>query len=1500
MQRQTSLIVKILTFFVQFSFIAAQFQVSQCLDITPTLSSTFYSTQTTVNIVLQFSKDISVTRNFGETKDIFSDFASELLLLNYLNQKVEISSYNIPSEAAVYLSSGSTTIHKPTTLQRFSRNKVLFGFSSLPLAPEFSLVVSNSFKVGSYENEFTSRWTVSRTNVITTKKSTTADFCIPTPYNNTGISPSTLSKNSTVKNEIIYEEASEKITFKTNFNEFYTENFTFEDEFYELVKPLRVTPALKEDSFVSDVKFTQYTAPVFEIAQAHRDSVTNLPFERIVSESFVQSLLDGFLGSSTSFFIRDTSFKFKEYYTFPLGSIWRVLNAKDLVINIPWWFDYMGEMTFSNGEKIRIVSEHVNGRSYRLWKIVYLSMQNGKTCPTGSLRNSECPTCSKVYHAWMSDNSKIFEVMNISSTVHTQSSAFNIEVSNQKYSVTSSMNSIHSMNGKLSISVLDSDVEQTINLLKNDQIIIPARSNINENVPISNFVFVNRKFFSEEKINSIGTGPKVWNNAIQQEFCSLPQGTGLKNQLSYFLQNWDQQNIGRFSGYYNRFLLNDVQFAKNPNCLGDECVDHQLKIQFSKLQTSSVSMNVTVDRTFIGFKEPKIQIGELKMKVNSIRQFENHAQIFANITNSGELSGDFTIFLNCTNNIIFSGDPIQKMLKSNESTSIEYSISTTSKIDSNETCSIIVSIQKKKLWSSNLKNINKEMKIQIYDGYLMELPEFCFGKNSSDSTVCSSHGNCIDENNCTCSNGYTGNECQYPFCFGMNSTDPDVCSKRGICNQPDSCNCSFGYVGSSCEYISCFGKNSSSNSVCSSHGTCISPNKCSCTSGYTGNDCETPICFSKNGSDPNVCSGNGICSSPNKCSCDIDFTGNDCQLPICFGKNSTDPDVCSRNGNCLSPNSCSCKPGFTGQSCELNICFGTNSNEKTVCSSHGNCISPNTCKCSAGYTGKTCQLAICFGLNSIDSNVCSGNGECSSPDKCDCKPSYSGNQCQFTECFNKNSSNSMVCSGNGNCLSLNNCSCSEGYFGSECSNTTCQGILSSNSSVCSGKGVCQKLDQCLCDNGFNGTNCEICDNVQELSLLIPFDVSRNKIDSLVVKTANTQARNIDISIATQCTGISLINSTKICSNITTGNECILESNFKLLNQISSQFLDSNCTTNSTYTKKVFDSCFEDGSKFVRTETNINLCQLVDAEYLANFKENISTNVVSQKSTENLKLLIKSVFVSNKTAIFNFQLSNTKQIAHFHPILNCSTDKVSKPKIGSFIHKTGNYSIQLELETLLEEYECSLSFFVEPSACWKNEEDQYFIKFAVPKIKTGSIVGFEAEWMLVATPFGIIFLLVLCFIILVPLLIILLFRGKKGMRMFKTISSRNLKTNFSFLNAPCEWCENFPAKYLLQLKKGNEIKLAKICGGPNCFYKHMRIGVEDIEKIKSLETQKEISVDDFMVKKMKFHEDVLLTKSKQFEIPKESVKQDQTPPVQSMKMSTEFYIDPKFSIDEYQV
>ena len=118
----------------------------------------------------------------------------------------------------------------------------------------------------------------------------------------------------------------------------------------------------------------------------------------------------------------------------------------------------------------------------------------------------------------------------------------------------------------------------------------------------------------------------------------------------------------------------------------------------------------------------------------------------------------------------------------------------------------------------------------------------CFGKNSSDSLVCTGHGSCTLPDECICQNGWTNRECQEPICFGHNAGATNV-------------------------------------SICSGHGSCTDFNTCSCDSGYTGIDCSIPVCYLVIGSNSSVCSGHGICADKDTCNCDVGWTGSDCSEP---------------------------------------------------------------------------------------------------------------------------------------------------------------------------------------------------------------------------------------------------------------------------------------------------------------------------------------------------------------------------------------------------------------------------------------------------------------------------------------------------------------------------------------------------------------------------------------------------------------------------------------------
>eukprot|EP01080_Neovahlkampfia_damariscottae_P010521 gene10521-3043_t len=364
----------------------------------------------------------------------------------------------------------------------------------------------------------------------------------------------------------------------------------------------------------------------------------------------------------------------------------------------------------------------------------------------------------------------------------------------------------------------------------------------------------------------------------------------------------------------------------------------------------------------------------------------------------------------------------------------------------------------------------------------------CFGKNVSDTSICSERGVCVKTDVCQCGMGYFGNECQFTSCFGKNSTNSTVCSNKGSCESFDKCECNSGNTGNECQFTECFGIGSNNSIVCSSHGTCNSLNNCTCLVGFTGNECQFTQCFGINSTNSNVCSGNGSCINFNTCNCTKGFVGSICEYSVCFGKNASDFAVCSGNGNCTNPNICSCNTGYSGNRCEVQptispitslnpsfMCSGLFPTDPNVCNGRGDCVSNDQCICNSGFNGNQCEFVksiSCFNIQNNNSNVCSSNGICSSNNNCSCFEGYYGEQCENFDCFFELKNAPQLCSGNGNCIKPNNCSCLSGYYGLECEITNCYGLNSTDTTVCSSNGVCVGVNKCMCKEGFTGNQCQ--------------------------------------------------------------------------------------------------------------------------------------------------------------------------------------------------------------------------------------------------------------------------------------------------------------------------------------------------------------------------------------------------------------------------------------------
>jgi len=77
--------------------------------------------------------------------------------------------------------------------------------------------------------------------------------------------------------------------------------------------------------------------------------------------------------------------------------------------------------------------------------------------------------------------------------------------------------------------------------------------------------------------------------------------------------------------------------------------------------------------------------------------------------------------------------------------------------------------------------------------------------NSPYDVAISLHGNVYisDSSNYrirrVCNQGYTGYSCQFAICYGVNGTSANVCSGNGTCVAYNNCNCTSGFTGIDCD-----------------------------------------------------------------------------------------------------------------------------------------------------------------------------------------------------------------------------------------------------------------------------------------------------------------------------------------------------------------------------------------------------------------------------------------------------------------------------------------------------------------------------------------------------------------------------------------------------------------------------------------------------------------------------------------------------------------------------
>ncbi|CAG5110897.1 Oidioi.mRNA.OKI2018_I69.chr2.g5245.t1.cds [Oikopleura dioica] len=379
--------------------------------------------------------------------------------------------------------------------------------------------------------------------------------------------------------------------------------------------------------------------------------------------------------------------------------------------------------------------------------------------------------------------------------------------------------------------------------------------------------------------------------------------------------------------------------------------------------------------------------------------------------------------------------------------------------------------------SGNIKNFHFKATETLSDTSCFCPPGFT--GSYCEITVCESfdcngeNGECfVDENGepgCKCIGNFHGSRCEIDLCANDPCENGGICSKNNLNEQ--ICTCSEGFLGDFCEKTVC----DLFENYCQNDGTCFIDAdrvaQCLCPPGITHgeeNRCEISPC------NAGPCGQNGLCTpiSENSVSCECinEYSGEFCDQSPC------DLNPCFNDGTCevlAGKRVCTCAMGFLGDYCEKSIC------ENIECENNASCSIEDgnfKCNCLPGFSGVKCSIRLC------DDSMCLNGGKCNIDDDenpfCECPTGFTGNFCEGTPC---EGDDKIECANGGQCHFSDSevkCSCQAGISGLFCEITPC------STNPC-GAGKCHlttnQLNEavteygfvCECPSGFSGPHCEI-------------------------------------------------------------------------------------------------------------------------------------------------------------------------------------------------------------------------------------------------------------------------------------------------------------------------------------------------------------------------------------------------------------------------------------------
>lgn len=208
--------------------------------------------------------------------------------------------------------------------------------------------------------------------------------------------------------------------------------------------------------------------------------------------------------------------------------------------------------------------------------------------------------------------------------------------------------------------------------------------------------------------------------------------------------------------------------------------------------------------------------------------------------------------------------------------------------------------------------------------------------------ICYNGASCIGPDTCTCTDGYSGFDCNTPLCRHLQPSGKVTgCLNAGICISRDECEC----IQTDSQLYT------------------VHPESARGLTGWTGTDCSIPMCIqgffdpfctdldqAPAGQGCYRCSNGGNCTAPDMCTCAHGWTGYDCRTPVC--EVVADPLTRMQLGTVFEDK----VVAFESDPCGVEAIYGI-SGWKGRKYTRGNCSQPNvcTCLCRESYNMKACH-----------------------------------------------------------------------------------------------------------------------------------------------------------------------------------------------------------------------------------------------------------------------------------------------------------------------------------------------------------------------------------------------------------------------------------------------------------------------------------------------------------------------------------------------------------------